>query len=25
VCVCLVPMLSAQDAVKADPKHYSVV
>jgi quercetin dioxygenase-like cupin family protein len=25
VCVCLVPMLSAQDAVKVDPKHYSVV
>src|SRR6478736_10284321 len=25
MCVCLVPMLSAQDAVKTDPKHYSVV
>jgi hypothetical protein len=25
VCVCLVPMLSAQDAVKTDPKHDSVV
>ena len=25
VCVCLVPMLSAQDAVKTDPKHYTVV
>jgi quercetin dioxygenase-like cupin family protein len=24
-CVCLVPMLSAQDAVKVDPKHYTVV
>src|SRR5262245_38920376 len=24
-CVCLVPMLSAQDAVKTDPKHYTVV
>jgi quercetin dioxygenase-like cupin family protein len=23
--VCLSPILSAQDAVKADPKHYSVV
>jgi quercetin dioxygenase-like cupin family protein len=23
--VCLVPILSAQDAVKVDPKHYSVV
>jgi hypothetical protein len=22
---CLVPALSAQDAVKVDPKHYSVV
>src|ERR1700690_3466186 len=25
VCLCLVPMLSAQDAVKTDPKHYSVI
>src|SRR6478736_440309 len=25
MCVCLVPMLSAQDAVKTDPKHYSVI
>ena len=25
LCVCLAPMLSAQDAVKTDPKHYSVV
>ena len=25
LCACLVPTLSAQDAVKADPKHYSVV
>lgn len=25
VSVCLVPILSAQDAVKVDPKHYSVV
>ena len=24
-CVCLVPILSAQDAVKVDPKHYTVV
>jgi quercetin dioxygenase-like cupin family protein len=24
-CACLVPALSAQDAVKVDPKHYSVV
>ena len=25
VCLCLAPMLSAQDAVKVDPKHYTVV
>jgi quercetin dioxygenase-like cupin family protein len=25
VCLCAVPLLSAQDAVKVDPKHYSVV
>jgi quercetin dioxygenase-like cupin family protein len=25
LCVCLVPVLSAQDAVKVDPKHYTVV
>jgi quercetin dioxygenase-like cupin family protein len=25
LCVCLVPIVSAQDAVKVDPKHYSVV
>ena len=25
LCVCLAPMLSAQDAVKTDPKHYTVV
>jgi quercetin dioxygenase-like cupin family protein len=25
LCVCLVPRLSAQDAVKVDPKHYTVV
>jgi quercetin dioxygenase-like cupin family protein len=25
VCLCLAPIVSAQDAVKADPKHYSVV
>jgi len=25
LCVCLVPILSAQDAAKADPKHYTVV
>ena len=25
VCVCLVPILSAQDPVKVDPKHYTVV
>src|SRR5258708_21162117 len=25
VCFCLVPILSAQDAVKTDPKHYTVV
>lgn len=25
LCACVVPMLSAQDAVKVDPKHYSVV
>ena len=24
-CACLVPALSAQDAVKTDPKHYTVV
>src|SRR6478609_9939059 len=24
-CFCLTPLISAQDAVKADPKHYSVV
>jgi len=24
-CVCLAPILSAQDAVKVDPKHYTVV
>ena len=24
LCVCLVPILSAQDAVKVDPKHYTV-
>ncbi len=24
-CFCLAPILSAQDAVKVDPKHYSVV
>ena len=24
-CACLVPMLFAQDAVKTDPKHYSVI
>ena len=24
-CLCLAPILSAQDAVKVDPKHYSVV
>ena len=24
-CVCLVPILSAQDPVKVDPKHYTVV
>jgi mannose-6-phosphate isomerase-like protein (cupin superfamily) len=24
-CVCLVPILSAQDAVKVDPNHYTVV
>ena len=25
LCLCLVPILSAQDATKADPKHYKVV
>jgi len=25
LCVCFVPILSAQDAVKVDPKHYTVV
>jgi len=25
VCLCLAPLVSAQDAVKADPKHYSVI
>ena len=25
LCVCLAPILSAQDAVKVDPKHYTVV
>jgi quercetin dioxygenase-like cupin family protein len=25
MCVCVAPMLFAQDAVKVDPKHYSVV
>jgi quercetin dioxygenase-like cupin family protein len=25
LCVCLAPILSAQDAAKADPKHYTVV
>jgi quercetin dioxygenase-like cupin family protein len=25
LCACIVPMVSAQDAVKVDPKHYSVV
>jgi quercetin dioxygenase-like cupin family protein len=25
VCFCLAPALSAQDAAKADPKHYTVV
>jgi len=25
VCLCLAPMVSAQDAVKTDPKHYSVI
>ena len=25
VCLCAAPLLSAQDAVKADPKHYSVI
>lgn len=25
LCVCLVTILSAQDAVKVDPKHYTVV
>ncbi len=24
-CVCLVPILSAQDAAKVDPKHYTVL
>ena len=25
LCLCLVPILSAQDAAKVDPKHYTVV
>ena len=25
VCLCLAPFVSAQDAVKVDPKHYAVV
>ena len=25
LCLCLAPILSAQDAAKVDPKHYSVV
>jgi quercetin dioxygenase-like cupin family protein len=25
VCLCLVPILQAQDAVKVDPKHYTVL
>ena len=25
LCLCLSPMLSAQDAVKVDPKHYTVL
>ena len=25
VCLCLAPILSAQDAAKVDPKHYTVV
>jgi len=25
VCLCLAPMVSAQDAVKVDPKHYTVI
>jgi len=25
VCLCLAPMVLAQDAVKVDPKHYSVI
>jgi quercetin dioxygenase-like cupin family protein len=25
LCVCFVPILSAQDAIKVDPKHYTVV
>jgi len=25
LCACLVPILSAQDAAKVDPKHYTVV
>ena len=25
LCLCLAPMLSAQDAVKVDPKHYTVI
>lgn len=25
LCVCIAPILSAQDAVKVDPKHYTVV
>src|ERR1700693_3171866 len=25
LCVCIAPIVSAQDAVKVDPKHYTVV
>jgi quercetin dioxygenase-like cupin family protein len=25
LCICLVPIVSAQDAAKVDPKHYTVV
>jgi mannose-6-phosphate isomerase-like protein (cupin superfamily) len=25
VCLCLAPMLLAQDAVKTDPKHYTII
>jgi len=25
LCVCVAPILSAQDAVKVDPKHYTVI